>query len=490
MDTKEAVVLYSRYSSDNQSDNSLEYQLAAATDFCRAHHLKLVEVYSDAASTGTSDKRQAFQRMMADARSDPPWRKVLFYKLSRFSRNAADHMKYEGELKKLGIECVSITEFFPDTPLGRHEKRVQASHNQLVSEETAEHTFSGMMERAKQCSHCGGRPPLGYKIVNKRLVIDEEGAEIVRLIFRMKLDGYSLSEMAQHLNSQGYKTREGGDFSKNSFDSILRQEKYTGMFIWNKSASKSDDKTRNAHAFKAEGEQIRVEGGCPAIIDCDTFDRVQSMMAESRKSGNRPRHHYMLTRLGLLKCGACGAAMQGAVRTAHNGKKYAVYLCPNHHAKDRSCPTRDARTECVDDFVSRSLVAGRFIKSDTPALANAVTFGDEIKRLERQKHELERAIQATLALNEQKPSQAAQERYYQRCDELEAVTARLSKLRSRKTAITADNIGKVIHDFRRELMVSDDPDVREYLRQHIGSIIYDNNQTTITINTGVTGKDV
>lgn len=403
-------------------------------------------------------------------------------KLSRFSRNASDHMKYEAELKKLGIECVSITENFADTPLGRHEKRVQASHNQLVSEETGEHTFSGMQERAKQGFHCGGRPPLGYKVIDKRLVIDEDNAEAVRLIFQMTLQGISYSKMAAYLNKQGYRTHEGREFNKNSFNSILHQEKYCGTYVWNKTATVKGD-TGKSHTMKPEDEQTRIEGGCPAIIDRDTFDKVQKAMRQ-RSGGNRAHYHYMLAGMGVLKCAHCGHTMYGAVCTKHDGTKYTVYACPNHHGGDRSCPTKDVRTDYLDGFVGKALIARRFLKSDTPDLSKQVAFGDEIRRLQKRQRELKGAIETDLSLLEKRYSDTLEARYFQHESELERLSAKIDKLSAAKSPITTDNIGKVIGKFKKYLITSDDPAVRSYLMEHIDVIQYGNDRVSIHVNTG------
>ena len=478
----EPVVLYSRYSSNNQTDNSLEYQFAAASAYCKTHNMELVGVYSDAACTGTDDRRPNFQRMIADAHNNPVWKTILCYKLSRLSRNATNQMNCEAELQKLGIKCVSITEFFSDTPLGRHEKRVQASHNQLVSEETAEHTFSGMQVKAKQGSHCGGRPPLGYKLVNKRLVIDEETAEAVRLIFQMTLQGVSYSKIAAYLNEQGYRSQEGQKFTKNSFNSILHQEKYCGTYIWNKTATVKGD-TGKSHMEKPVDEQVRIKDGCPAIIDRDTFDRVQEAMKQ-RSGGNRTHYHYMLAGMGVLKCAHCGHNMHGVVRTKHDGTKYTVYACPNHHGGDRSCPTKDVRAECLDTFVSKAMIAGRFLKADTPNLSKQVAYGDEIKRLKKRQHELKGAVDTDLALLEKHFFDTLEARYFQHQSELEQLSAKIEKLSATESPITKDNIGKVIGRFRKHLIESDDPDVRSYIMEHIDLIQYGNEKVSVHVNTG------
>lgn len=475
------VAVYLRYSSKMQDENSLAYQLSAAESYCSDHNMIIAAVYADPACSGTTGKRPDFQRMISDAKNNPEWKDIVVFKLSRWFRNAFDQARYEAELKKHGITIISITEEFADTPLGRHERRVQASHNQLVSEEIGEHTFSGQKEKASQGIHVGGRPPLGYKIENQRLVIDEHDAETVRQIFDMYDKGYSYRKIAKHLNEQGRRTSEGEQFSKNSFNSILSQEKYTGVYVWNKASKKSNDGSRNSHKFKPLKEQIHISGGCPAIIDRETFDRIQTKM-KSRSGGNRNRYHYMLSGLGLLKCAHCGHLLEGSVRTAHNGNKYTVYACPNH--RNNKCPTKEIRTECLDEAVAKALIYRRFKRQDLPALNSLVTMDNEIKRLQKRQKELKCAIASNLRLFEKGPSDILEARYYENTDELKEVGKKLESLQGSGPLITEENVGRVIRRFKDYLKTSDDPAVRDYLRKHIGYIRYSNDKTSIEINTG------
>ena len=479
----EPVVLYSRYSSNMQDDNSLAYQMSAAEEYCRSHHMEIAETYADAAYSGTTDKRPNFQRMMKDAQNHPAWKKILVYKLSRLFRNARAQADYEAMLKNLGIVCISITESFPDTPLGRHERRVQASHNQLVSEETGEHTFSGQLEKARQGLHCGGRPPLGYRIENQRLVIDDDQAETVRMIFNMYLSGNSYRTIAEHLNAEGRRTQEGSKFSKNSFHSILHQEKYCGVFVWNKATSKADDGSRNSHKQKPETEQVRISEGCPSIIDRDTFDRVQEKMRK-RKGGNRNRYHYMLSSLGVLKCADCGHTLEGRVCTSHKGEKNTVYACPNHHNGDRRCPTKDIRTEYLDEAVARTLVYHRFRKEDLSNVSAMVSVDDEVIRLQKRRKELRSAITRNMQLLEKSASDVAEARYFENSEELNRVEKKLTSIRNGQPIITKKNIHKIVGDFKYYLKTSDDPVVHAYLLAHISSIRYGNSKTIIKLDTG------
>jgi len=272
---REPVALYMRYSSDNQTENSIKYQRAALRSYCLNHNMRIVREYADRERTGKNDKRLEFQRLIEDAQKKPRWKKVLVYKLNRYFRNAKSAIAYDDVFADHGIEVISVTQQIDNSPSGRLMRHIFYVFDEFQSDLIAEHTHMGMMSKASEASHCGGKPPLGYDIDNKRLVINEQEAEIVHMIFKCIDNGCSYVQTAKLLNEKGYRTKQGKPFTKNSFDLILSQEKYIGVFTWNKTRQRKSNDTRNSHAQKLEDEQIRVENAIPAIIDRDLFDRVQ-----------------------------------------------------------------------------------------------------------------------------------------------------------------------------------------------------------------------
>ena len=175
-------VLYSRYSSHNQKDASIEQQVAECTKYAKAIGLNIVESYEDRAISGKTDKRPSFQRMMKDA-AKGKFQYVIAWKSNRIGRNMLEAMQNELKLRDLGIRVMYVEEDFDDTAAGRFALRSMMNVNQFYSENMAEDIRRGMRDNAMQCKLTNGHLPFGYKkSVDLKYEIDEPKSEIVREI--------------------------------------------------------------------------------------------------------------------------------------------------------------------------------------------------------------------------------------------------------------------------------------------------------------------
>lgn len=182
--------------------------------------------------------------------------------------------------------------------------------------------MKGLKENAYQCKHMRGLAPFGYDVnKEKRYVINDKETESVRLIFEMYISGYTQTQVVDELNSRGFGAKVGTMFRVNSIHSILTNEKYTGVYIYNKSAKKDAFGKRNSHACKDESEIIRIEGGIPQIISKEIFQKAQEVLNQrKRKPGaNKVKENYLLA--GLIRSGCCGKHYQG------NRRKAKISLC-------------------------------------------------------------------------------------------------------------------------------------------------------------------
>ena len=169
---KKAVV-YARYSSDNQTEQSIEGQLRVCTEYAEKHHLEIVETYIDRAMTGTNDNRPDFKKMLIDS-AKKQWDCVLVYKFDRFSRNKYESVIHKKHLKDLGISVVSAMENIPDTPEGIILESLLEGLNQYYSAELSQKVKRGLRESRLKGLFQGGKRPYGYDVVNTKLVINEE----------------------------------------------------------------------------------------------------------------------------------------------------------------------------------------------------------------------------------------------------------------------------------------------------------------------------
>ena len=317
---------YARYSSDNQREESIEAQLRAIKEYCNRNNMQIVKIYTDEARSATTDDRPSFIQMIKDSELGL-FDAVIVHKLDRFSRDRYDSAFYKRQLKKNGVRLISVLEPLDDSPESIILESVLEGMAEYYSRNLAREVMKGMKETALQCKHTGGRPPLGYDVANdKTYIINEHEARIVRTIFEMYAAGKGYSEIIHVLNSQGYKTQTGRPFGKNSIHDILKNEKYRGVYIFNRSASKINGK-RNHHKSKNEDEIIRIEGGMPRIISDEIWEAVQKRMEKNKKGANSAKEIYLLS--GLIYCGKCGDAMTGTRKFVNVNQKLGHLLVRN-----------------------------------------------------------------------------------------------------------------------------------------------------------------
>lgn len=292
--------------------------------------------------------------MINDA-SDGGFEVILVHKLNRFGRNTLEVLEYKNNLEDMGIELISVTERLESTPEGKLMLIIIAGMNEFYSDNLSQEVMKGLKENAYQCKFTGGVPALGYKVdpESKKLIIDEREAPIVQLIFRRYSNGWSYNMIIDELTRLGYRTKYGKLFGKNSLFELLRNEKYIGVYTFNRAAKRKRDGTRNYHATKDPSEIIRIPGGCPALIDKETFEKVQNIMSENRKMSLQQHGQKVYILSGKLFCANCGARMYGNCKTTR-GKTHFYYVCSNSWRKHK-CSSRHIPAEELEDEIIEML---------------------------------------------------------------------------------------------------------------------------------------
>ncbi len=363
------VAQYARFSSDNQRTESIDAQVRAMNQFCKQNHWQVVATYTDEARSATTDNRPQFQQMISDS-SKGIFDIVLVHKLDRFSRDRYDSAIYKKRLKKNNVKLCSVLERIDDSPESIMMESVLEGMAEYYSKNLGREVMKGMKETALQCKHTGGCTPLGYDLdENKHLIINQHEAEAVKIIFQMFADGHGYMAIINYLNEHGYKTKRGCIFGKNSLYEILRNEKYTGVFVFNKAASKLNGK-RNNHACKSSENTIRVENGCPAIISKNLFERVQRIKAANKRNTGRyhSKEFYLLT--GKIFCGICGRRMQGNLRFSGRSKtRLATYRCNTHRSE---CRNKEINKDYLDVYIVELLRKKIFNATSLKHLVNNV----------------------------------------------------------------------------------------------------------------------
>lgn len=288
--------------------------------------------------------------MIADSRNKA-FDIVLVHKLDRFARNRYDSAVYKRELKKNGVTVYSVLENLDDSPESIMMEAVLEGMSEYYSQNLSRETMKGMRETALQGKHTGGVPALGYDVdpETRKLVINEEEAQAVRLIFAMYSVGHGYSDILDALHERHWLTKRKQEFAKNSLYCILTNPKYQGVYVFNLRAAKDMEGRRNNHRLKSTDEIIFIEGGCPQIVDSQTFNKVQSRLMDNKRSGMRSnaKENYILS--GKLYCKECGKSMQGSTRFAGRNKtRYTTYRCPTRH---HSCSNREINRDYLEEYV-------------------------------------------------------------------------------------------------------------------------------------------
>lgn len=388
------VVGYARYSSDLQREESIEAQERAIKEYCDKEGYTLIKFYEDRAQSAKTDNRPAFKQMMADC-GKGKFNAIVVHKLDRFARDRYDSAHHKYILKSNGVKLFSVTERLDDSPESVILESVLEGMAEYYILNLAREVEKGKMENALKCNHVGGIPPLGYNVdkQTKKLVINQDEAGAVKMIFENILKGDSYMDVVNELNRKGYKTKTGNVFGKNSLFSILKNEKYCGTYIYNKSEkANSATKKRNGHKYKPEEEIVRIENGCPALISKDDFDKVQKIMKErqQRAGSFKARETYLLS--GKIICGECESAYVGNSRKANDTHpQYVSYRCTHKNQKVK-CHNGEVNRDVLDKSVVQLISKIVFDESRIEEIVSAYrkyhnsqddNYTQEIKRLEK-----------------------------------------------------------------------------------------------------------
>ena len=373
------AVIYARYSSHGQTKQSIDGQIAAAQKYAEGKGYTIIHIYADRAMTGRNDDREQFQKMLSDTATHQ-FGVILLWKIDRFGRNREEIAFNRYRCKKNGVRVERVAEDVPDGPEGVILDSVLEGMAEYYSLQLAQNVRRGQRESAKKSQSNGGTRMIGYKVNpdTKRYEIDPDTAPFITEVFRRYAGGQTMAEIAAWLNAQGLRATRGGMFTVNSLHRLLKNEKYTGVYIF---------------------RDIRNEGGMPALIDRATFDKVQEMLKVNRRAPSRvwSRAEYLLT--DKLFCGHCGAPMAGVSGHGHTGVKHNYYTCLNRKRK-KSCTKKSVRQDVLEPLVLKSI---RNLLQDDATLkyiADRVwaeyersdTSGDTIRALDRQIADVDRAL--------------------------------------------------------------------------------------------------
>lgn len=322
------AVIYARYSSHNQREESIEGQLRKCREFADKNGFTVIEEYCDRAISGKTDERYEFQRMMKDSEKGH-FQVLIMYTMDRFARNRYDSAVHKAKLRKNGVKIYYTEQSISDEPEGIILESVLEGMAEYYSENLSRGVKRGLKENALKCM-ATNPAAFGYIISDeKKYELDPVTAPIVKEIFDLYANGKSRRQVVDILNEKGYRTAKGKPFRIGSLDRILVNKKYIGVY---------------------EYMDVVVEGGIPQIVDKEVFDKVQKMLKRNKRQSGKMKNPeaYLLT--GKLFCGECGEQMTGESGTSRTGRIYNYYKCFGRR-KSKACHKQNERKEWIEQLV-------------------------------------------------------------------------------------------------------------------------------------------
>ena len=415
------AVIYARFSSDKQRSESIEDQVRVCTEEAARNGDRVVRVYADRATSGTStDHRAAFAEMVADS-ANGHWSKVYVYKTDRFARNRYDSAVYKNKLKRNGVRVVSATERIEDGPDGILLEALLEGMAEYYSANLAQNVRRGMRGNALKLKH-NGVSLYGYDNGEDGYYRVNEGeAMVVRTMFDMYDAGHDFPEIVRALRP--WRSRRGKPFDMGDVSRMLRNEKYAGVYSY---------------------ADVRVEGGMPAIVGTEQFERVQWRLGHKTKKGRALETYQLRGKLFDSE----GHSYRGSSGYGKSGKKFTYYRC----LETRHLVGRDRMEEAVMRHVRAFLsspgaaeaVADLFVEDQQRALSDDLAaMGALRKRLRENEREQARMVDLAAKTG---ATDAVAAKLDELVAEREAVEAELGELERGTPMFDRDQVEFWVHE--------------------------------------------
>lgn len=426
------AVIYARYSSDSQREESIEGQIRECREYAEKNNITVIGEYIDRAMTGTNDHRPDFQRMIKDS-YQKQFDILLVWKLDRFSRDFYDFANNQNILTNNGVRIVSATEAIPDDPSGVLLQMILIGHSVYYSQELAVKINRGLKENVFKGKINGGTVTFGYRLTKDQTYeIDEEHAEIVKEVFNRYVDGEKMKDIAKDLTLRGVSTRYGAGITNNTIHRMLKNRRYLGEYRF---------------------QDIVNKDAIPRIISDDLFERTQRKMEKAQKvpALHKSDINYILTT--KLYCGHCQTSMAGESGTSRQGTKHYYYKCGNAKRK-KGCTKKAVRKDWIENLVIsytlKIIMNDKLIRS----IANSVIemLGQENQRIPQLKNrlrEIEKGIENMInAIQMGIITESTKERLEQLEIDKKTVQEQIAQEELQKPMVTKEQIISYIKSFR------------------------------------------
>lgn len=405
------VVVYARYSSAGQNDQSIEGQVKTCREFAAQRGFRVVHEYADRALSGRhAETRPAFQQMIVDAKKRT-FQYILVWKLDRFARNRYDSAIYKKELRKYGVRVLSVTEGIDEGNESILLEAILEAMAEEYSRQLSQNVRRGMRQNAEKNLSIGGVTPLGYKLENRTYVIDEKEAQIVRYIHEAYANGKPSKEIVEECKKRGYRSRKGAEINMDAIARMIANDKYAGTYAYN-------------------GE-IQVDGLYPAIVSSRLKEKAKKRLVLKARTPahEKAKVEYLLH--GKLFCGYCGKPMVGESGKSASGAIYNYYACAEKK-KRHGCKKKNERKDFLEWYLSEQITEFVLTDDRIDEISDAVVAeyqrsfdASGIKQLEKNIREtdaeLDRLVDALIKTD----AEAALKRINDRISELEQYRAQM-----------------------------------------------------------------
>ncbi len=439
--TPKRVAIYTRKSTSaglEQEFNSLDAQRERCADYAKRQGWEVVATYDDGGFTGANIDRPAFQRLLADVDAGK-LDVVVVYKVDRLSRSLLDFARVLERFEARKVAFVSVTQNFSTADsMGKLTLNMLMSFAQFEREMIAERTRDKIVAARRKGKWTGGMVPIGYSVVDRRLVKSAPEALVVCEVFDLYESHRSVLGVVHDLRARGRKRRKG-EWTKDAVLRVLSSPIYAGL-------------------ISAAGELYPAEH--EAIVSREQFERVRQLLAGHGARTPRPGKNPVYLLKGLLHCGVCGAAM-----TPGGSRTYRYYRCVTRDKLGtNACASRPLPAEAVEAFVVERLHALASDKEHTEELRRRMDarFATERQSLSAQRAGLParigklsadaEALATTVARVSGRAGMGAEERLPTTAAALERAQAELQALGVRLAELTlaaaeADWVREALADF-------------------------------------------
>lgn len=461
-------VIYARYSSDRQNEQSITGQVDVCKKWASNNDIEIIDIYYDEALTGKTDKRPSFQRVINDAKMGK-FDYIIVYKLDRFARNRYDSAIYKAQLKKYGVKVASAMENIADGPEGIILESVLEGMAEYYSANLAQNVLRGMQQKAEQGKYMGGTIPLGYKIdESKNYIIDENSAFLVKQIYERYADGYTIKDICRELNAAGHKSATGKSFTYNSLHRLLTNPKYIGRY---------------------EYLGVVLEDAVPRIIDDATYEKVQQRIKLNKRAPARAKSSVDFHLTGKLFCGSCGSNMVGDSGTSSTKVTHFYYSCIEKKRR-HGCKKKSVKKDWIEQLIT-DVTINQVLTDENIKLTAEKAYElhekerddkSEITALKNTLRETEKVINNIMnAIEQGIITPSTKDRLMEAEERKSAILASIAREEIQKPQITKEHIEFFLHDMKNKIYNSTEK-IEIIIQTFVNAVYLYDDKMVITFN--------